>query len=147
MRPKLTDDELVTVRKFIFRHEKHIRWWKFIRWAGVIASAIFIGLALSGVPIVQSVVSCSFGMRQAAPPEEPPDIPATKGDIHLLRMETAMSLTPVLLCSLCATSAMFLGILGSVLGAFTLGKWNYHKEDAVLVKILRFLTEEPAEPS
>jgi len=70
--------------------------------------------------------------------------PVTQADIEIVRSEAVLS---SVMCSTCNTMAFFYALLGTFLVVFTLANWNRHKQLVVLVKILRFLTEERAEPS
>jgi hypothetical protein len=144
MRLEMTDGELAMVRKVIRRHEKQSRWWKFSRWALPIVGVIFLGCAAISFILAQWLVSNSFGVFYKRTHEQMAAIPATRADIAAVRTGAA---TDAVLCSFLCMLSLYFGSLGCYLFVFPLITWNRDKEHIVSAKLLRLLTEQPAEIS
>jgi hypothetical protein len=144
MRLELTDDELATVRKVIRRYEKQARWSRFNRCGGIVASVILIGGGVWCLHMAEWWLSHPFGSPPDGSIREMTTAPATQVDIDLVRSEAVLSSVTA---SVCYAVGLYLGLLGTWFLCSTVTNWNRHKVNAVLAKIVRFLTEPPAEAS
>ena len=145
MRPRLNHDEMATIRNVISRRAKRAHEWKSKRWREVGASASYFALAV----VVLAITPYAREVRALQGPWDEHRVakPVTLGEIDLLMTEAAIDSRMYVNRSLAFVLALFLLGLGIHSLVVTLARWNRDREDAVFVKIVRFLTEEPAEPS